>query len=240
MNIKDMQYDLKSKLNKIDSSQAKDLLVPEMDWKLNEALDIFIKSVALPRYSQTMGFEKTQRNIEDIRTIIRTTKGLASKKGLSEDSRVYYIEIPEDYAYFVSAKADISKGSCKKNMVKCFVRKHGDLNEESPFDSSSFEWEDINILFDEKGIAVYTDGTFTIDKLYLDYVYKHPYIHNAEDYSVGGYELLDGTSLTGTQDCLLPEHTHREIVDIAVLLITGDLIPDYQVKQQKLNINKFN
>ena len=46
--------------------------------------------------------------------------------------------------------------------------------------------------------------------------------------------------LTGTQNCVLPKHTHREIVDIAVLIITGELqIPDYQIKQAKLNMNKL-
>lgn len=240
MNIKDMHYDLKSKLNKIDSSQYKDLLVPEIDWKLNEALDIFIKSVAFPRYSQTMGFEKTQRNIEDIRTLVKTTTGITPIENVIADSRVKYVPIPKDYSFFVSAKVDISKNNCHKSFIRCIVRKHGDLNEESPFDSSSFEWEDINILFDENGIAMYTDGTFNINKAYITYIKKHPYMHNAEDYSQEGYELTDGTLLSGTQDCILPEHTHREIVDIAVLLITGDLTPNYQIKQHKINLNKFN
>lgn len=240
MNIKDMHYDLKSKLNKIDSSQYKDLLVPEIDWKLNEALELFIKSVASPRHSQTMGFEKSQRNIDDIRTLVKNTGGLDPIRNISVDNRVSYIPIPEDYKFFVSAKVDILKGSCHKSFIRCIVRRHGDLNEESPFDSSNFEWEDVNILFDENGIAVYTDGTFSVNKAYLTYIKKHPYIHNAEDYSPSGYNLTDGTLLTGTSNCILPEHTHREIVDIAVLLITGDLTPNYQIKQHKISLNKFN
>jgi|GEM_PF-6135448 len=42
----------------------------------------------------------------------------------------------------------------------------------------------------------------------------------------------------GFQDCELPEHTHREIVDIAVLLVSGELqLPDYQIKFNKINMN---
>jgi hypothetical protein len=54
------------------------------------------------------------------------------------------------------------------------------------------------------------------------------------------YTLPDGTVLVGSQDCELPEHTHREIVDIAVLITTGDLQSgDYQLKQAKLNLNQI-
>ena len=36
-----------------------------------------------------------------------------------------------------------------------------------------------------------------------------------------------------------PEHTHKEIVDIAVLLATGEMqLPDYQIKQAKVNLNQ--
>ena len=239
MNIKDMHYDLKLKLNKIDSSQYRDLQIPQIDWKLNEAIEIFIKSVAVPRFSEVMGFEKTQRNIEDIRTLVKRGKEITTTLALN-DNKVFYAAIPNDYAYYVTSRVDATKKNCSKTKMKCFVRKHGDLNEESVFDSSNFEWEDINIYFDSEGIAITTDGTFSITKLHLDYIKKHPWVHNAEDYSSQGYELLDETVLTGTQDCILPEHTHKEIVDLAVLLITGDLIPDYQIKKQKLNINKFN
>ena len=37
MNISEMHYDFKKKLNKVDSEQNRNLLVPEIDWALNEA-----------------------------------------------------------------------------------------------------------------------------------------------------------------------------------------------------------
>ena len=48
-----------------------------------------------------------------------------------------------------------------------------------------------------------------------------------------------GTLLTGSQDCELPIQTHREIVDIAVLILTNNLeLPTYQLKQAKVNLNQ--
>ena len=48
MTIQEMHYDFKMKLNKIDSEQYRNLRIPEIDWKLNEALEIFIKINAEP------------------------------------------------------------------------------------------------------------------------------------------------------------------------------------------------
>lgn len=235
MNIKEMQYDLKLKLNKIDSSQYKNLLIPEMDWKINEAIDIITKNIAQPRYSQTQGFELNQRNIDDIRTLVLDN---VQRQVTRINEKTYFVTLPLNYMFYISSKVTIRKGSCVVTNVRCFTKQHGDLFEDSPFDNSSFEWEDVNITFYDKGIKIYTDGTFEITDFQLDYIRRPILVHNAEDHSPTGYKNLQGVQLTGHQDCDLPEHMHREIVDMAVLIITGDLIPSYQTKREKLNINK--
>ena len=64
MNIKEMHYDFKKKLNKIDSQQYKNLLVPEIDWTLNEAAEIFVKDII------KAGIENGQTSIDDVRALI--------------------------------------------------------------------------------------------------------------------------------------------------------------------------
>ena len=64
MNISEMHYDFKKKLNKVDSEQNRNLLVPEIDWALNEAQELFIKWISEPRQRSYLGFEKSQRRIE--------------------------------------------------------------------------------------------------------------------------------------------------------------------------------
>ena len=74
----------------------------------------------------------------------------------------------------------------------------------------------------------------------IDYLKKPSYIHNAGEFSTGQYTLPSGQTLSGFQNCELPEHTHREIVDIAVLITSGELqLPDYQIKYNKLNLNQI-
>lgn len=238
MNIRDMHYDFKQKLNKIDSQQNRNLRVPEIDWKLNEAMDIFIKSIAEPRVNNHLGFEVNQRSIDDIRTLVINKEVLDITEVATG---VYAADIPYEYMFYVSAKVKITKDNCPTRIARAIPKKHKDRHEEKSFNKSSYEWKEVNIHFYEDGIRIFTDETFEATELYLDYIRKPLYMHNAQDFLPGAtYTLPNGRVLTKYQSCELPEHTHREIVDIAVLITTGDLqIPDYQIKQNKTNLNQI-
>ena len=237
MDIKEMQYDIKFKFNKVDSEQYKNFKIPEIDWAINEAEEIFVKSIAEPRTSNYLGFETSQRTIDDIRTIVVNDASIVPTK---IDNETYKVELPQDYMFYISANVIISKANCSDRVARAILRQHDDRFESSPFDTSSFEWKEVNIRFYEDGIKLFTDGTFEIKEVKLNYIRKRKYIHNAQDYlPTGSYKLPSGTLLTGTQNCELPEHTHREIVDIAVLILANNLdLPSYQLKQAKVNLNQ--
>ena len=237
MDIKEMQYDIKFKLNKIDSEQYKNFRIPELDWAINEAEEIFVKSIAEPRTSNYLGFEINQRTIDDIRTIVVNDVTIVPIKINNE---TYKVSLPQDYMFYISANVIISKEKCADRTARAILRQHDDRFEASPFDTSSFEWKEVNIRFYEDGIKLFTDGTFEIKEVKLNYIRKRKYIHNAQDFlPTSSYKLPSGVILTGTQNCELPEHTHREIVDIAVLILANNLdSPNYQLKQAKINLNQ--
>jgi len=234
MTIKDMHYDFKKKLNKVDSQQNRNLLIPEIDWALNEAQELFVKMIAEPRMRSHLGFEKSQRNTDDIRTLVVNKHQLS----ITNPAPVYRsYNLPEDYWHFIGATSEIIKDTCEAT-ARVYVRQQDDDFENSPFDKSSFEWRTLNVVFVGNRMRVY-QGDFIVSNMYLDYIRKPKWIHNASDFTINGsYKLPNGQILTGTQDCELPEHTHREIVDIAVLLVSGELqLSDYQVKFNKVNMN---
>lgn len=237
MNVKEMQYDIKFKLNKVDSEQYRNLKVPELDWVINEAYEIFVKSIAEPRTSNYLGFEINQRTIDDIRTIVVNDEKIIPTK---LDTKIYNITLPQNYMFYISADVVISRKGCSDRIARAILRQHDDRFETSPFDNSSFEWKEVNIRFYDDGIKLFTDGTFEIKEVRLNYIRKHAYIHNAQDFlPTGSYKLPSGELLTGIQNCELPEQTHREIVDIAVLILTNNLeLPTYQLKQAKVNLNQ--
>lgn len=242
MTVQEMHYDFKMKLNKIDSEQYRNLRVPEIDWLLNEAQEFFIKSVAFPRVPNHLGFETSQRTIDDIRTIVVDNKQLEKDLINSDDKQKVFV-LPTDYMFYISAKVTVSKAQCGLKEVRLLIKQHDDKFEESPFDNSSFEWGDINATFDSKGLRVYSDGTFDVENVKLNYIKEPAYIHNASDFKPEGQykSLKTGLNLTGRQNCELPNQTHREIVDIAVMLASSNLdIQNIQMKQGKLNLNQLN
>lgn len=232
MNIKEMHYDFKMKLNKVDSQQYSNLLIPEIDWLLNEAQEYFIKMIAEPRIHTYQGFEKSQRNIDDIRVLVRNNHCSNVINNVAN--------LPEDYMFYISSYVDCTKGTCANINCNLKIRQHDDEFENSPFDKSSFEWRVVNGVFTENGIKLYDDGTFKINKICLNYIRKPLYIHNAEDFKPNGYKLPGKDLLIGHQDCELPEHTHREIIDLAVAFASNQLqSPDYQLKLNKLQFNQL-
>lgn len=234
MTIGAMHYDFKLKINKVDSEQNRNLLVPEIDWTLREAERIFIENISNPRQKSYTGFELNQRTRDDIRTIVVN----------NDDSSIYQTvtnnisSLPTDYLHFIRGYVNMNKGNCTNTKARVFIRQHDDEFEESPFDKSSFEWRTVNGVFFENGVKFYTDETFNIDKFFVSYIRKPRLMHNAAKYRGGTYTLPSGQILTGSVDCELPEHVHGEIVDIAVLIATGQLqIPDYEVKMAKVRMN---
>lgn len=238
MTIGEMHYDFKMKFNKIDSQVNRNLLVPEIDWLLNEAQEIFVKNIAEPRsLGSYLGFETSQRTIDDIRTIVIPDVDCSTLVAGTTDT----FELPSDYWFYVKSVAYMTKGSFSDVQGTVFIRQHEDLFEISDFDKSSFEWRTVNAVFNKNGIKVFAND-FTVNKLRITYLKKLDYIHNATKFNGGQYNLPNGVTLSGTKNCELPPHTHREIVDIAVMLASGQIqMPDYSIKRDKINnVNQFN
>lgn len=235
MAIENMHYDFKSKLNKIDSSKYRDLSIPQIDWRMNEAYEVFIRMLN-PKYAKLIGMEKSQRNIDDLYPLVVNPIDCIST---FVETGVNYqvVALPDDYMFFLSLDCEAVKDSCTRTIHNLTIVTHNDKFLTTEFYSPSFEWNEIPVRFLDKGLKVFNDGTFTINKLCINYIKKPSYIHYAQAMGVTGYTLPNGDVLTGKQDCELPSHTHKEIVDIAVLIATGELqIPDFNFKMTKFNL----
>ncbi len=232
MTIEQQHYDFKMKLNKIDSQQYRNLIIPQVDWILNEAQELFVKMISNPRLATQYGYEIGTRTLMDIRTVV------------VEDEEVLVVNnvaiLPEKFWIYVSSYCRMKKGDCEKDSLKTYIKQHEEDFENNSFDKSSFTWKIINGIFNEDGIKLFSED-FEILKFYLSYIKKLRYIHNAKDFRGGTYTIPgESIPLQGSVNCELPESTHREIVDIAVLLATGQLqIPDYQIKKDKLSLNQI-
>jgi len=227
MTIEEMHYDFKKKFNKIDSQQSRNLLVPEIDWTLNEAQEIF-------KNKSYLEFEKNQEARDNIRTLVVSPK---TDPNASITIAENLASLPNDYDHFISARVLISKNLCKQVKAVFYLQQHDDESEESYFNKSSYIWRSVNGVFLENSIRLYDDGTFTNDKLELTYLRRASYMHNAANFKGGTYTLPSGVVLTGKINCELPLHTHRKVVDLAVLIAAGEVSSsDYQLKMNKINL----
>lgn len=230
MTIGEQHYDFKLKYNKLDSHQNRNFTVPEIDWLMNEAEEDFVKKVAFPRGKSHLGFELNQRAMDDLRTLV------IDNVCLQVDGDI--VEFPSEYWFYLGGTMKMDKGKCIDVIGNIRVQQHDDLFEVSRFDRSSFEWRTVNVNFTERGMKVFTDGTFTCTRACINYIKKPEYVHNAAAYPGGTYRRPNGNILTGTRNSDLPEHTHREVVDIAVSLASRSLqSPDYQSRMEKLTFN---
>jgi hypothetical protein len=252
MTVEEMHYEVKLKLNKIDSQNYENLIVPEIDWYLNEAQDLFIKQRYGISNSKRKGFEASQKRIDDLREIV--VKGIIIPFITSSaDLNSFQACLPEDYMFYIRSRIDLNKEKCgDKEAVSAVQIQHDDLNEvlNDPFYSPSFEWEEVPIVFMQGSIGEnpcrdgtvigYSDGTFILTNLRLDYL-RHPLrISWGDGFDItNSYTYPNGVTAVGLQNCELAEHTHHEIVDIAVMIASGDLDhPNFQMKMLKTQLNE--
>jgi len=235
MTSTEMTFSVRMQLNALDASRYRLFKQPHIDWALNEAQEVFIKSIVDPGRRQLQQVESTQKTIDDLREIVVNQKPTDAISVSTFDESSYAGKLPKNYRHFLRGYANVKKGDCTKR-VRLFLGRLDTEFEEDPFTRSSFEWEEVNFhLLSGNLLRVYTDTTFTVESIVMDYLRNPAHIHAAKNYEGGQYKTVDGLLLTGSKDCELAPHTHPDIVSLAVLILTNSLrINDYSVKLAQL------
>lgn len=184
---------------------------------INEAIDKFYKT----RYSginfKAQGFEQTQKRIDDLRTLIKNKKYTEGSINKS-DRNSYSVELPEDYVLLLGDTAGIQPS----NLNECwetnergeYIIKYTDTLE------STIETLDRQLgnslsehklkycqarplkLIQDNNVILYTDGNYKISEYQITYLAKP--------------SKIDPSNITNTEYTDLPEHTHMEIVKMAI------------------------
>lgn len=184
---------------------------------INEAIDKFYKT----RYSginfKAQGFEQTQKRIDDLRTLIKNKKYTESLINKS-DRNSYSVELPEDYVLLLGDTAGIQPS----NLNECwetnergeYIIKYTDTLE------STIETLDRQLnnslsehklkycqarplkLIQDNNVILYTDGEYKVSEYEITYLAKPSEINSS--------------NITNTEYTDLPEHTHMEIVKMAI------------------------
>ena len=236
MTIEEAHYDFKIKMDRVDTISKPDFSVEEIDWLLNEAQQVFIKK----RFNSStdslkLGFENTQKRIDDLSTLM-VTQPLQPPIVPAFIEGVYELDLANlqyPYLFMVKLSAEITLNNCTK-IVPLKPIQSDDLTDalRDPFNKPSLDSIPFNygLSTSTNNTSIYMyPGSATINKVYPSYIYTPPRVN------LGTYTYIDGVNYPPTTFST-PLHTHSEIVDIACLLTSIAIEnPEYlRVKQAKL------
>lgn len=184
---------------------------------INEAIDKFYKT----RYSgvnfKAQGFEQTQKRIDDLRTLIKNKKYTEGSINKS-DRNSYSVELPEDYVLLLGDTAGIQPSNLNEcwetNKRGEYIIKYTDTLESTieTLDrqlSNSLSEHKLKYcqarplkLIQDNNVILYTDGKYKVSE------YEITYLAKPSD--------INPSNITNTEYTDLPEHTHMEIVKMAI------------------------
>jgi hypothetical protein len=233
MTAAEMHIAVKMGLDKSEALSLPAFQAEELDFWLNDSVARFIKT----RYSGNnylyKAFEQSQKRVEDLRTLIVETRIVPTLAVNVYDKPNSYIvttaNFPVNYLFFLNDEVSITFThsilgtftTVRTGVTECtsdsYFTKVSD-----PYSEHVLHMDNARPLrmFSEKGIELITDGNYTVGYYYMRYIRKPAVV-----------------SSTGVvTSCDLPEHTHREIVEMTVnKLIENIESPRYQTHTNELN-----
>lgn len=185
---------------------------------INEAIDKFYKTRYSGINAKSEGFEQSQKRIDDLRNLIKTA---SFTEEIINNGNIYTIELPEDYILMLGDVAGILP---TEGNEQCW-----EIDEEDDYvvkrvDTIEATIENIDRqlnnslsehllryctarplkLIQGNQVILYTDGKYSVANYQITYLSKPLF--------------LDSSNISNTEYTSLPEHTHMEIVKMAVQL----------------------
>jgi len=209
MTVAEMHIEFKVGLDKTDSLNYPNFEPEEVDLWLNKAQDKFVKT----RYSHDVKretFEETQKRTDDLREVIFDTTLIPSGTQVPVKPNGVLFDLPTGnqgnipvYWFAINEECEVQWTNCSGNAV--IERKgvkpiqHDDYNKiiGDPFNKPTKN--KIVRLMHGGHVELIGDGTYTINRYHLRYIRRPEQIN-----------------LANNDDCELADHTHSEIVTLAV------------------------
>lgn len=186
---------------------------------INEAIDKFYKTRYSGINSKSEGFEQSQKRIDDLRSLVKTKKYTDT---ITNTDNQYEVELPNDYVMLLGDTAGIQpiddyndpcwgysedgdyiikRNDTIETTIETIDRQLGNSLSEHRLKYCTAR--PLRLIQGNK-IYLYTDGKYKVSEYTITYLSKPV--------------LLDSKNITNTEYTSLPEHTHMEIVKMAVQL----------------------
>lgn len=239
MTVQQFHREFKIALDKVDSESYPEFLPGEIDYYLNEAQDRFIKQRYGLNNIYKAGYEEIQKRTDDLKELVKTTyvEILPVDYYISANNNVFRANLQnlfldyqltnpssDEYMLFVKATTQTCVNNCC-NWSKVKLVQQDDLSGlmEDPFNRPTLSKP--IIFFEDGDIFIWTEKTATINGFLVTFI-KMPNQINIGTY--GGPVI----------ECELSDHTHREILQMAVSIALENIESPRQQSQEILNVQK--
>lgn len=195
----------------------------EIDLFLNKAQERFIKLRYGKNNIKRMGFEQTQKRMDDLREVIQNAAIVPAASAADNKPNGVFATLPSDYWFSIQEEVSYTATDCngvsrkRREGVKSI--RHNDYQEiiQDPFNKP--DSDTILRLPYQNFHELITDGDATVTTYHLRYI-KKP---------------VDIDLATAT-DCELADHTHEEIVNEAIQIALEN------IEQPRINtfVNELN
>ena len=222
MTICDMHIAVYQELMKVGGFAHDNFLPEELDSYLNKAQGRFIKQ----RFNKLsnpkrQGFEDTAKRLEDLRELVRV--GYTDAAQVEPLEQFNDFDLPQDILFMIPGSLRVDIDVCQtQRRVPCRIVESEWLHrmQQIPY-AKSLPSSPLAQVYDDQ-IRVYGSPTFSVKKIIMDYL-KKPVVINIFSHT----------------DCELAEHTHQEIVDLAVnMMLEAMEAPRIQTHTQQLFTNE--
>mgnify|MGYP003680687689 CR=1 FL=1 len=217
-----MHTEFKFLMDKIDSASNPLFLETEIDRLLNIAQDKFVTKRAFGNNPRRTSFEEDQKRRDDLRTLIVQDNLTAIDDPINAKPNSQHFSLPNNYRHAINEEASV-------------------------FDtriSNSFRRVSVKPITHDRYNKIIDDP---FNKPHKNTVYRLGFGDNGnicelvhgEDQKISLYYLRylkEPLQIASGQDCILPDHTHREIIRMAVVeALEGIESPRYQSSKIELN-----
>ena len=208
---------------------------------INEAIDKFYKTRYSGINTKQQGFEQSQKRIDDLRSLVKTKSynDTDTNSDITNNDNTYSVTLPTDYVLMLGDTAGILPTEGNEQCWETdengdYIVKYSDTIEATIENidrqlSNSLSEHLLKYctarplrLIQGDTVYMYTDGKYEVTKYTITYLSKPSFI--------------DSSNITDTEYTSLPEHTHMEIVKMAVqLYLATKPMEHYSVYSSEVN-----
>lgn len=216
-------------VQKVNSNAYDSFLNEEILYYLNKAESEYIRD----QYIYLRGMYNNQRNpelykkaqeaIENLRTIIRSSSISANINAHSfiENGHTVSLDEFENFNYYIRSQA---KPEADSSWIRCDLVNHIDINKYIFTESNKPMFRDFKVFMEFDSINILRDIRYSgINSFGLTYLMKTP-------------DMVESNPTAGeTTTSILPDHTHEDIVNLAVDMVLQDIKSQRPVKPPQVD-----